>query len=276
MNNHGIVGVSVAIIEDGELRTAKGYGFTDKSAATRVTTNTLFQAGSVSKPVAALAALRMVEAGRLSLDGDVNRSLKQWQVPENQFTKDEKVTLRRILSHSAGLTVHGFPGYQADSRLPTLRQILDGSKPANTAAIQVNVVPGSTWRYSGGGYTVMQQMMIDVTGKPFPVLMKEAVLAPLQMTASTYEQPLPADRARLAATGYYPNGKEVKGKWHIYPEMAAAGLWTTPSDLARFAIGIQKALAARSNPVLSSSMTRRMLTVQKGNDGLGLFLKGRP
>ena len=274
MNNHGIVGVSVAIIEDGELRTAKGYGFTDKSAATRVTTNTLFQAGSVSKPVAALAALRMVEAGRLSLDGDVNRSLKQWQVPENQFTKDEKVTLRRILSHSAGLTVHGFPGYQADSRLPTLRQILDGSKPANTAAIQVNVVPGSTWRYSGGGYTVMQQMMIDVTGKPFPVLMKEAVLAPLQMTASTYEQPLPADRARLAATGYYPNGKEVKGKWHIYPEMAAAGLWTTPSDLARFAIGIQKALAARSNPVLSSSMTRRMLTVQKGNNGLGLFLNG--
>ena len=274
MNNHGIVGVSVAIIEDGELRTAKGYGFTDKSAATRVTTNTLFQAGSVSKPVAALAALRMVEAGRLSLDGDVNRSLKQWQVPENQFTKDEKVTLRRILSHSAGLTVHGFPGYQADSRLPTLRQILDGSKPANTAAIQVNVVPGSTWRYSGGGYTVMQQMMIDVARKPFPVLMKEAVLAPLQMTASTYEQPLPADRARLAATGYYPNGKEVKGKWHIYPEMAAAGLWTTPSDLARFAIGIQKALAARSILVLSSSMTRRMLTVQKGNDGLGLFLKG--
>jgi len=274
MTSHGIVGVSIAIIEEGEIREAKGYGFTDKSTSTRVTTNTLFQAGSVSKPVAALGALRLVEGGRLSLDEDVNRRLKQWQVPENEFTKEEKVTLRRILSHSAGLTVHGFPGYEADSCLPNLRQILDGSGPANTAAIRVKVVPGSTWRYSGGGYTVMQQMMIDVTGKAFPEWMQEAVLTPLQMTASTYEQPLPADRAKLAATGHYPNGKAVKGKWHIYPEMAAAGLWTTPSDLARFAIRIQESLAAKSNPVISSAMTREMLTVQKGSSGLGLSLNG--
>jgi CubicO group peptidase (beta-lactamase class C family) len=274
MKAHGIAGVSLAIIEDGEIRTARGYGFTDKSAATRVTTNTLFQAGSVSKPVAALAALRLVEEGKLSLDDDVNRTLKNWQVPGNKFTKEEKVTLRRILSHSAGLTVHGFPGYAAGSRLPTLRQVLDGSRPANTEAIRVDVVPGSTWRYSGGGYTVMQQMLIDVTGKTFPELMQQSVLTPLKMTASTYEQPLPADRAAFAATGYYPDGKEVKGKWHIYPEMAAAGLWTTPSDLARFAISIQEALAAKSNPVISPAMTRQMLTVQKDNDGLGLFLFG--
>src|SRR5439155_5918597 len=162
----------------------------------------------------------------------------------------------------------------ADSHLPTLRQILDGSKPANTAAIRVDVVPGTAWRYSGGGYTVMQHMMIEVAGKSFPKLMQEVVLAPLRMTASTYEQPLPADRITLAATGYYSNGKEVEGKWHIYPEMAAAGLWTTPSDLARFAISIQEALAAKSNPVISSTMTRQMLTVQKGNFGLGLSLNG--
>jgi CubicO group peptidase (beta-lactamase class C family) len=274
MKDHNIVGVSIAIIDDGEIRTAKGYGFAEKSAATRVTTNTLFQAGSVSKPVAALAALRMVEDGRLSLDGDVNRSLKRWQVPENEFTKVEKVTLRRILSHSAGLTVHGFPGYAADSPVPTLLEILDGSQPANTEAIRVDVVPGSTSRYSGGGYTVMQQMMIDVAGKSFPELMREAVLTPLRMTASTYEQPLPANRVTLAATGYDAKGKEIKGKAHIYPEMAAAGLWTTPSDLARFAISIQQALAAKSNPVISSSMTHHMLTVQKGSNGLGLFLNG--
>ena len=274
MRNHDIVGVSIAIIEDSEICKAAGYGLADKRTATRVTTNTLFQAGSVSKPVAALAALRLVEDGKLSLDADVNRSLKQWQVPENKFTKDEKVTLRRILSHSAGLTVHGFPGYEAHSQIPTLRQILDGSRPANTEAIRVDVVPGSTWRYSGGGYTVMQQMMLEVTGKSFPKFMQETVLAPLQMSASTYEQPLPAYRVALAATGYDPNGKEVAGKWHIYPEMAAAGLWTTPSDLARFAIGIQKSLAAKSNPVISSAMTRQMLTVQKGTDGMGLFLNG--
>ena len=274
MKNHGIPGLSLAIIDEGKIIRAKGYGFTDKSGATAVMTNTLFQAGSISKPVAALAALRMVEEGRLSLDEDVNRVLRQWQVAENEFTKNEKVTLRRILSHSAGLTVHGFPGYDTDSPLPTLRQVLEGSKPANTAAIRVDVVPGSRSRYSGGGYTVMQQMMIDTTGKSFPILMKENVLAPLQMNASTYEQPLPADRAPAAATGYDSNGKEVTGRWHIHPEMAAAGLWTTPSDLARFAISIQEGFAGKSNPVISRSMTRQMLTVQTGNNGLGLGLEG--
>jgi CubicO group peptidase (beta-lactamase class C family) len=224
--------------------------------------------------VAALGALRLVEKGRLSLDDDVNRWLKQWTLPENEFTKDEKVTLRRILSHSAGLTVHGFPGYAVSAPLPTLVQILDGVKPANTAAIRVDVIPGSTSRYSGGGYTVMQQMMIDATGKPFPEFMQEAVLTPLGMAASTYEQPLPKEKAAGTATGYYANEKEVKGKWHIYPEMAAAGLWTTASDLARFAIGIQQAMSGKSNPVISQSMTRQMLTAQKGNSGLGFGLGG--
>jgi len=274
MKKHHITGVSLALIENGEITKAKGYGFTEQSTTTPVTTSTLFQAGSVSKPVAALGALRLVEDRRLSLDEDLNRWLKQWKVPENDFTKDEKVTLRRILSHSAGLTVHGFPGYAVGAPMPTLVEILDGAKPANTAAIRVDVVPGSTSRYSGGGYTVMQQMMIDMTGKPFPQFMKESVLTPLRMAASTYEQPLPKDRGAAAATGYYANGKQVEGKWHIYPEMAAAGLWTTPSDLARFAIAIQQALAGKSNPVISQSMTRQMLTVQKGNSGLGLGLDG--
>jgi CubicO group peptidase (beta-lactamase class C family) len=182
--------------------------------------------------------------------------------------------LRRILLHSAGLTVHGFPGYAVGARIPTLVQILDGVKPANTAAIRVDVIPGSTSRYSSGGYTVMQQMMIDVTGTSFPEFMLEAVLTPLSMTASTYEQPLPNEKAATAATGYYANGKQVKGKWHIYPEMAAAGLWTTASDLARFTIGIQQALAGKSNPVISQSMTRQVLTAQKGNSGLGFGLGG--
>jgi len=275
MEKHGITGVSLAIIENGQLIEAKGYGFTDKSKATAVTTNTLFQAGSVSKPVAALAALRLVEAGKLALDDNVNQFLKQWHVPENEFTKDQKVTLRRILSHSAGLTVHGFPGYSVDSPRPSLRQVLDGSGPANTLAIRVDVVPGTIFRYSGGGYTVMQQLMIDVTGETFAEFMRESILTPLGMTASTYEQPLPPDRVLAAATGYYSDGKQVKGKWHIYPEMAAAGLWTTPSDLARFAISVQKGLAGKSNQAISQSMTRQMLTVQKGHWGLGLLLVGR-
>ena len=275
IKDRGISGVSIAIIDKGEIVKAKGYGFTEKAGTNPVTADTLFQAGSISKPVAALGALKCVEDGRLNLDSDVNRSLKQWQVPENEFTKDEKVTLRRILSHSAGLTVHGFPGYPTSSRLPTTIQILDGVEPANTAAIRVDVKPGSVWRYSGGGYTVMQQMMTEVTGKPFAEMMKETLLTPLKMTASTYEQPLPKDRFSFAASGHDSGGNAIKGKWHVYPEMAAAGLWSTPSDLARFAISIQQAAAGKSNPVISQAMTREMLTVQKDNFGLGWFLEGK-
>lgn len=229
----------------------------------------------MSKPVAALAALRLVEEGRLSLDEDVNRVLKQWRLPENEFTKDQKVTLRRILTHSAGLTVPESRGYDRNSLLPTLRQLLDGIKPANTSAIRVDAVPGTIQRYSGGGFTVMQQMMIDATDKSFQALVKESVLTPLQMNASTYEEP-----GAGAATGYYSNGEELEQRWRIYPELAAAGLWTTPSDLARLVISIQEGFAGRSNPVISQSMTSQMLTVQKRNNGvadlggLGIGLEG--
>jgi len=273
MREHQITGLSLAIVEDGKTVKTQGYGFADKGSKTPVTTHTLFQAGSISKPVAAMGALRLVEQGRLSLDADVNGTLRSWRVPENEFTKEKSVTLRGILSHSAGLTVHGFPGYSADSSVPSLVQVLDGAKPANTPPIRVDLVPGSRLRYSGGGYVVAQQMMIDVTGQRFPQFMEERVLKPLGMTNSTYEQPLPSDFASKAATGYYADGHAVQGRWHIYPEMAPAGLWTTATDLARFEIGIQQAVSGKSNPVISQSMARQMLTKQKDNAGLGVFLQ---
>jgi hypothetical protein len=138
----------------------------------------------------------------------------------------------------------------------------------------VDTVPGAIWRYSGGGYTVMQQMIVDVTGKPFPEFMRETVLQPIGMTSSSFEQPLPPAMAAMTAGGQYGDGRPVKGRWHVYPEMAAAGLWTTPSDLARFAIEVQDAYAGRSSKVISQTMTRRMLTVEKQGDGLGVFLQG--
>jgi CubicO group peptidase (beta-lactamase class C family) len=274
MRDHRIVGLSLAVIDGGGIVKAKGYGLTDKGGKTPVNTETLFQAGSVSKSVAAIGALRLVERGRLSLDEDVNVKLRTWKVPENEFTKDEKVTLRRILSHSAGLTVHGFPGYGVGRPLPTLVQVLDGQKPANTAPIRVDMVPGSKWRYSGGGYTVMQQLVIDVTGQPFAEFMQQTVLSPLGMAHSTYQQPLPEDKAAETATGYTQKGEAVVGRWHIYPEMAAAGLWTTASDLARFCIAVQQSLGDKSHSVISTSMTRQMLATQKGDDGLGVFISG--
>jgi CubicO group peptidase (beta-lactamase class C family) len=275
MRERDIVGVSIAIIDDGKIVKAQGYGFTDKSGKTPVTAATQFQAGSISKSVAAMGALRLVQDGRLNLDADVNTQLQTWKVPENEFTREKKVTLRRILSHTAGLTVHGFPGYAVGDPLPTLVQVLDGAKPANTAAVRVDTEPGSKWRYSGGGYTVMQLMLIDVIGKPFPEFMNETVLKPLGMMSSTYEQPLPQDKAASTASGYDAKREAVKGRWHVYPEMAAAGLWTTPSDLARFAIAIQRSLAGDTHPVLSNETIRQMLTDEKNDDALGVFLEGR-
>lgn len=268
-----IAALSLAIIREGEIVRTGAYGVIDKKTKAPVTTNTLFQAGSISKPVSTLGVLHLVDEKRIVLDEDVNLKLKTWKVPENEFTKEEKVTLRRILSHNAGLTVHGFPGYNLLGTLPTLVEVLNGEKPANTTPIRVDMMPGSKVRYSGGGFTVMQQLVIDIADEPFARFMEETVLAPLGMTKSTFEQPPPKSIATNTAHGYFANGEAVKGWWHVYPEMAAAGLWTTPADLARYAIGIQQSFTGRTNHVISQKLTREMLTTQKEGVGLGLFLE---
>lgn len=272
MELYKVPGLSIAVIDDYQIIWAKAYGVTDAGSHTPVTTKTLFQAGSISKPVAATGALHLVEQGKLSLDENVNQKLKTWKVPENEFTKTEKVTLRRLMSHTAGLTVHGFPGYDVDEPLPTLVQIFDGEKPANTPPIRVDFVPGTKERYSGGGITIEQQLMIDVTGKPFPDLMREVVLEKIGMNDSSYKQPLPPNRAGLTAGGTYRDGKSVHGRWHIYPEMAAAGLWTTPTDLSAFVIEIALSKHQKANHVLSEKMTNEMLTPVMDEAGLGFFL----
>jgi CubicO group peptidase (beta-lactamase class C family) len=274
MERRRIPGLSLAIIQDGRIVKARGYGVTEAGGGRPVTASTLFQAGSISKPVSAMGALHLVERGKLALDEDVNAKLAAWKVPENDFTRQKKVTLRGLLSHTAGTTVHGFPGYPVGEAVPTLAQVLDGAHPANTKPIRVDILPGSQWRYSGGGYTIMQQLVVDVAGEPFPRYMQEVVLGPLGMQESTFEQPPPAEKAKLTATGHLADRSPVKGRWHIYPEMAAAGLWTTASDLARFAIGVQEAASGKSGRVLSQPMARRMLTVEKGSYGLGGRLQG--
>lgn len=274
MQRRQIPGLSIAIIDGGKIVKAQGYGVTEKGGSMAVTPSTLFQAGSVSKSVAALGALHLVSEGKLALDDDVNQKLLSWKVPDSQFTADKKVTLRGLLSHTAGLTVHGFPGYANDAPVPTVVQVLDGAKPANTAPVRVDFTPGSKWRYSGGGYTIMQQLVTDVAGKPFAAVMHDTVLKPMGMAASSFAQPPGATTARATAAGHYADRTPVAGRWHIYPEMAAAGLWTNPSDLARFAIGIQRSLAGAANPVIPAALTRTMLTEQRDGDGLGVFLKG--
>ena len=180
MQKYRIPGASIAVLDQGKLKCAKGFGIKEIGNSEPVTSDTLFQAGSVSKPITALGALYLVDRGLLKLDEDVNHFLKSWKVPETEFTKKEKVTLRRLLSHTAGVTLHGFQGYVRGAPLPSLVQILNGAPPANTRPIVVDTVPGSHWRYSGGGFTIVQLMIEDVTGVPFSKWMKETILDPRQ------------------------------------------------------------------------------------------------
>ena len=272
-------GVSIAVINDGRIEWARGFGVCQRGEQEPVTERTLFQAGSISKPIFSLAVLRLVQEGRLDLDEDVNRYLTSWKVPANGLWQP-RVTLRQILSHCAGLTVHGFPGYGVDELLPSVLQVLNGESPANTAPVVVNILPGIQFHYSGGGTTVGQQLVSDVLGKPFPALMRWLVLDPLGMVDSTYEQPLPPDKVRVAASAHPWKGRLLPGRWHIYPEMAAAGLWTTPSDLARASIEVQRSFRAERGTILSVTTAREMLTPSAAshdpsrNIGLGFALEG--
>lgn len=272
MEHYQVPGVSIAVIDDGKVAWAKGYGIANTHTGSLVDTLTLFQAGSISKPVAAMGALALVNQGVLTLDGDINTWLQDWKIADNTFTASEKVTLRRLVTHTAGLTVHGFPGYHPDSLLPTTREVLMGS--GNTAAVVVDATPGSLWRYSGGGYTVMQLAVEDLTGIPFETFLQQTVLLPLGMMQSTYSNPLPEERHAQASAAYDRSGTLIPGSWHNYPEKAAAGLWTTPLDLARYLIAIQEAVAGKPHPVLSSDMIQAMLETDQNNWGLGPALSG--
>lgn len=274
MKHYKIPGVSVAVINNFKIDWVKAYGVKDIETNEPVSETTLFQAGSISKPVAAMVALKKVEEGKIGLDEDINNKLTSWKLPDNEFTAKKKVTLANLLSHTAGLTVHGFPGYKPDAKLPTLPQILDSAPPANTAAVRVNMEPGTKFRYSGGGTTIAQLAIMDIEKKPYPKIAKETVLDRLKMTNSTYNQPLPDDTRKKAASGHKANGSVVKGKIHVYPEMAAAGLWTTPTDLAKFAIEVQLSLMGKSNKVLSKDTTARMVTPYVSGDvGMGFFIE---
>ena len=269
-----VPGVSVAFIEDGRVKWTRVYGVATVGGPP-VTSTTLFQAASMSKAVAAAAALRLVEQGRLDLDEDVNSRLKAWKVPETPYTAEKKVTLRRLFSHTAGLTVSGFPGYQAGKPIPTTVQVLEGLPPANTPAVRSFEAPGGQYAYSGGGYTVAQLLMVEVGGKPYPELLQDLILRPAGMRHSTFDQPLPDQLLPKAASGHGVRGIVIEGARNTYPEYAAASLWTTPSDYGRFMIGLQNAYVGRPRGLISQASAKTMMTPVDANYGLGLALGKR-
>jgi len=274
MEFYKVPGISLAVVNDYQVEWTHAQGVLEAGGTEPVTTCTLFQGGSLGKPVVALAALRLVEEGVLSLEADVNTWLTSWKIPANDAWQP-RVTLHHLLTHTSGLTVPLYPGYPRDDAMPTLLQVLEGAKPARTTAVRVNLIPGTQYRYSSGGFVVLQQLLTDATGQPFADLMGELVLGPLGMEDSTFSQPLPESRWHLAASGHRNGGQPVQGRWFVYPEAAQGGLWTTASDLARVVVELQRARAGRPSRILSTRMATEMLSpLVDDHVGLGIFQEG--
>jgi CubicO group peptidase (beta-lactamase class C family) len=265
MEHYHVPGVSIAVINNFEVEWAKGFGVGDSEENNPVTTDTLFQAASISKPVTAMAVLHYVEQGVLELDEDVNDRMVSWQIPESELTFQQKVTLRRLLSHTAGLNEGSKFGYFQSEETPSLIQVLNGENPAHSPTWQVEDIPGTLWRYSNGGYVTVAQLLTDTVGKPFPEIMNETLFEPLNMSSSTFENPLPDEYRALAASAHGKWGQPIYEKWLVYPEMGAAGLWTTPTDLAILSKEIMRSGQGQSNIVLSKEMVDQMLAPQVEN-----------
>lgn len=275
MKKYGINGLSIAVIHNYKIEWAKGYGLADVCEDRPVTEKTLFQAASISKSLNAVGVLKLVQDKKLDLNTDINKYLVTWKFPYDDKSNNKEITITNLLSHTGGVTIHGFPGYAKGEVLPTLQQILDGQKPANTEAVRSSEEPGKSVNYSGGGTTISQLILMDITHQPYDVFMKKNVLDPLGMTQSSYTQPPSSEKASLLATGYHADGLEVPGKFHIYPEQAAAGLWTNPVDLCKYIIETQLAYQGKSSKVLSPEMTKVRLTTILEDAALGTFVNSR-
>nr|WP_315035607.1 serine hydrolase [uncultured Chryseobacterium sp.] len=258
MSFYNVNAVSIAVIKDYKIEWVKAYGLADVSEKRVATPQTLFQAGSISKTINSLGVLKLVQEGKLSLDDDINKYLKTWKFPYDKVSKGRKITIANLLNHSAGLSVHGFGGYEKGAALPTTIQTLDGLKPSNSGAVRSVFEPGLKFQYSGGGTTITQLILENITGEKYENYMLKNVLNPLGMNDSSFNQPPAKNKENLLATGYNYD-KEVKGKYHIYPEKAAAGLWTNPTDLAKYVIETQLSLLGKSNKILSKEISEKRL-----------------
>jgi CubicO group peptidase (beta-lactamase class C family) len=266
--------VSIAVVDHGRISWAKAYGLADVASGAKATVATMFEAGSVSKPVGASGAMQLMQAHLFALDDAANGRLTSWRIPDNDLTTGHPVTIRQLWTHTAGVTAHGLPGYAVGAPVPSLVDILDGKWPANTPAIVVQHVPGTVWRYSSGGIAIAQLVMTDTTHTPFPPLMRRLVFTPLGMADSTYEQPPPTARDGQLATGYLGDGEATEGRFHLYPEMAAAGLWSTPTDLAKWSIALVRAYNDEPSPLMSHASAVTMLTPGLGAWGIGIHVVG--
>lgn len=275
MQRMSVPGLSIAVISDFRLHWTKAYGFADVARGRQATTDTLFQAASISKPLTAMATMTLVQEGRIALDADIHDVLKSWRVPVDGDAGLPAVTARSLLSHTSGADDgFGFPGYLPGASLPTTIQILCGERPSNVGGVQFVRPPFQSFKYSGGAFTVMQLAISEVSGNSFADFMSDAVLRPLQMNDSTFAQPIDKAFAERTALAHDGAGCNMPAPWHVYPELAAAGLWTTPTDLTKFVIEVQEGVRGPSGQLLSQSSAREMTSpVGVGPFAMGVVLE---
>jgi len=273
MKLHKVTGVSIAVVHDFQLDWVKSYGWADVSEQRPVTEKTLFQAASISKSLNGVGVIKLAQEGKIDLDTDINQYLTSWKFPYDTVSKNKPITLGALLSHTAGLTIHGFPGYARGDSIPSLLQILDGQRPANTEAVRSFTEPGVHAIYSGGGTTITQLIVTDITQQPYDEYMQKTVLDPMGMTGSFYTQPPSLSDSSLLATGYKADGTPIEGKYHIYPEQAPAGLWTNPSDLSRYLIETALSYNGKSSKVLTPEFTKLRLKPVIEDAALGVFVR---
>jgi CubicO group peptidase (beta-lactamase class C family) len=265
LRQHNVPGAGLAVLE-GEIIAAYSYGFARETSL--VSEATRFQAASISKTVNALLILTLVRDGVVNLDDPVNKHLRSFTLAGPDA---DQVTVRMLLNHSGGTSVEWFVGYIPGQPLPSLRQILAGTAPANNAAVKV-VRPLGRYAYSSGGTMVLQQLVLDVTGLPYQAAAALRVLTPLGMACSSFEQPPPETGAGNFAHAHGRDGQPTPGGYNIYPELAAAGLWTTPSDICRMLRCIKLSLADGPGAILPRPIAYQMVKPEQGGAGLGVFV----
>lgn len=275
MAHHKVPGVAVAVLKNGAVVYAAGFGLREAGTQDAVDADTLFSVGSISKVVAAATSLRLVAQGRIDLDRDVNGYLKSWRIPAAPGIGSPKVTMRMLLSHTSGLGVHGFEDYLPGEKLPTLIETLDGKPPAKNEPVRLQHAPGTQSDYSGGGVMVEQKVIEDVSGMPLAQLAHAQVFDPIGMRRSTFENPLPARLGNIAKA-HDKEGKPtaLPRGWQAFPEQAASGLWTSANELGAFVGALIESYRGKGD-FLPQGIVLQMLTeVAPGSRGLGPELAG--
>ena len=272
MSYYGVPSVSIAVIDNGKVAWTKAYGLADVSTGRKVDANTLYQAASLSKTVNAALILKLVQQGKLALDQDVRAYLKTWTFPDSDLSRGRPITLRALLSHTAGINLHGFRGYDRQATLPGINAILNGQSPATNEAVKAVLTPGTKQEYSGGGILISQKVVEDQISPDYPALINRVVFKPLKMTRSLFTPSPTGLLATNLAYAHDANMKRVEGNYMRHPEGAPDALWATSADYARLVIALQESFQHKNGAWLDATTSKAMMTPVLGNAALGFFI----